>query len=98
MAFVVYMTFRTSAVILKIGEMASQFSLQCFMEFGYCGVHFSVTWSSATKAFFSSRASDRLSSDILLMFFCLYQIHILEYFLPDGQYNVGILSLDRRQQ
>ena len=38
---------------LNIGEMASQFWLQLFMEFGYFSVHFSVTRSRASKAFSS---------------------------------------------
>ena len=41
---------------LKIGEIASQLSFQRFMEFGYFGVHFSVTRSKAARAFFSSVA------------------------------------------
>ena len=56
MALVVYMTLRTSDENLKIGEIASQLSFQRFMEFGYLGVHFSVTLSSAARAFFSSGA------------------------------------------
>ena len=40
MALVVYMTFRTSAENLKIGEIESQLSFQRFMEFGYFGVLF----------------------------------------------------------
>ena len=50
------MTFRTAAENLKIGEIASQLSFQRFMEFGYFGVHFSVTRSRASRAFFSSGA------------------------------------------
>jgi len=50
------MTFLTIAENLKIGDMASQLSFQRFMEFGYLGVHFSVTRSSAASAFFSSAA------------------------------------------
>ena len=41
---------------LKIGDMTSQLSFQRFMEFGYFGAHFSVTWSNAANAFFSSGA------------------------------------------
>lgn len=55
-AFVVYMTFRTIAENLKIGKMASKLSFQSFMEFGYFGVHFSVTLSNVAKVFFSSAA------------------------------------------
>ena len=41
---------------LKIGEMASQFCFQLFMEFGYFSVHFSVTFSpSATQNRFLTR-------------------------------------------
>lgn len=55
-ALVVYMTFGTVAENLKIGEIASQLSLQRFMEFGYFGVHFSVNFSSAARVLFSSDA------------------------------------------
>ena len=55
-ALVVYMTFLTSAENLKIGEMASQFCFQLFMEFGYFSLHFSVTRSNASNAFSSVRA------------------------------------------
>ena len=55
-AFVVYMTFLTVDENLKIGEIASQLSFQRFMEFGYLGVHFSVTLFNASNAFFSSAA------------------------------------------
>lgn len=41
---------------LKIGETASQLSFQRFMEFGYFGLHFSVTRSKAARAFCSSAA------------------------------------------
>ena len=47
---------QTVAENLKIGEMASQLSFQRFMEFGYFGVHFSVSQSKAAKALFSSAA------------------------------------------
>lgn len=48
---------KEQAVIdLKIGETASQLSFQRFMEFGYLGVHFSVTRSKAARAFCSSAA------------------------------------------
>ena len=56
MALVVHMTFRTSAENLKIGEIESQLSFQHFIEFGYLGVHFSVTLSRAASAFFSAGA------------------------------------------
>lgn len=56
MEFVVYMTFRTAAENLKIGETASQLSYQRFMELGYFGDHFSLTLSSASLAFDSSEA------------------------------------------
>ena len=55
-ALVVYITFLTAVENLNIGEMASQLSFQRFMEFGYFGVHFSVTLSSSERAFFSSAA------------------------------------------
>ena len=54
--FVVYMTFLTSDENLNIGLTASQLSDHLFIEFGYFGVHFSVTRSRASKAFFSSGA------------------------------------------
>ena len=50
------MTFRTAVENLKIGEIASQLSLQRFIEFGYLGAHFSVTVSRAANAFRSSDA------------------------------------------
>ena len=53
---VVYMTFRTAAENLKIGEMASHLSCQRIIELGYFGDHFSVIRSRAAKAFFSSAA------------------------------------------
>ena len=48
------MTFLTFAENLKIREIASLLSFQSFMEFGYLGVHFSVTQFRAARAFFSS--------------------------------------------
>ena len=42
-------TLRTSIENLKIGETSSQLSCQSFIEFGYFGVHFSVTFSSASS-------------------------------------------------
>ena len=49
-------TLRTSIENLKIGENSSQLSCQSFIEFGYFGVHFSVTFSSASRAFSSFAA------------------------------------------
>lgn len=57
------MTFRTVVENLKIGETASQLSFQRFMEFGYFGVHFSVTRSKAARAFCSSAACQKAGYD-----------------------------------
>ena len=56
MALVVYITFRTVSENLKIGDITSQLSFHLFMEFGYFGVHFSVTLSNASRAFSSLTA------------------------------------------
>lgn len=73
MALIVYMTFRTSAENLKIGEIESQLSFQRFMEFEYFGVHFSVTLSRAARAFVISNLNGK---DFLFSFRIDSQDHI----------------------
>ncbi len=53
MALVVYITLQTAVENLKIGDMASQLSYQRFIELWYFGVHFSLTLSKASLAFYS---------------------------------------------
>ncbi len=56
------MAFRTAAEYLKIGEIASQLSFQRFMEFGYLGVHFSVTRSKSQSFLLISGLVNRFKS------------------------------------
>ena len=48
------MLFLTATENLKIEKITSQLSYQRFIEFGYFGVHFSVTQSRAARTLFAS--------------------------------------------
>ena len=71
--------------------MASQLSFQRFMEFGYFGIHFSVTRSKAAMAFFSSAAWYIVFKSVANAFLLLYLEHISRYLTLDERYIFDIV-------
>ena len=73
----------------------SQFCFQLFMELRYFSDHF-LSRAPSLLRLSLPLLHGRSFSDLLQMAYGLYQPHISKYSVPDGRYNAGILSWERR--